>query len=844
MVAIFGGVFVTPTIAYAKESVEEEVDTVPYSKWNGVNVEEFSLLDSRLENSIDNPYIIDNANKFAYLRYQVSVMGKSYYGMHFKQTVNLDLGGDFNTYTGDINGHMWEPIGYYKNVSDNKPFRGNYDGGNHMIYGLAHRSYSDTSYYGLFGYTVDATIKNVNLFAYIYALGTNVGGLIGFAEDTTVSNCFVEFNSKGKVTNWGALIGNLYTTKDTRIYDCMTQGEIVSDNAQTATNISGMIGSANSNTGVLTLEGLFTAVYITSYNVVGGICGTTFGTLDLLDCVNSGNITANTSSNVGGIVGVNSCRIIDGCENHGEIISTGNYIGGITGNSAGKIINCRNIGHIKGDDYTGGIVGRQTNSTIECKNMGHVEGGNYTGGIAGEIFPSSDGKVFDKCYAAGIVEGDTYVGGLVGKITKVNMNYCFITKSNNDIPAVSANDFAGGLVAYVDNANIVNCYAVVDVKSGYIAGGLVARFNGTVERNELKNAYFIGKLTSKKSGGLVQNATYVNISKAYSVATLEPVGPEPVDYEKSGAVIGEFLNTSFTDVYFNTDKCSMGSGNNLAVEVAGVNTLQLRTEVYDINDSNFYIYPEEELAHDYYYDYYPTLKCYAIETYVVGSPNYFVNYTDVMIMAKTGVISAIYETVRIEFVTNCDTILDDIFVKQNQDLTDILPTLSKPGFVFKGWYLDKKFEAPLIAEAGLPTSDILYARFDYPEQVFPWWIFVVIIGVTLVALVVVILVLNRKRNISFKVEGLEIPNIKVKTGAKLELPNPKKSGYRFKGWYYNEELTKKFDLETMPNINLILFGEFKKVERKKKEQEKQTNEDKPKRKSKKKEDIENKEVQE
>ena len=60
----------------------------------------------------------------------------------------------------------------------------------------------------------------------------------------------------------------------------------------------------------------------------------------------------------------------------------------------------------------------------------------------------------------------------------------------------------------------------------------------------------------------------------------------------------------------------------------------------------------------------------------------------------------------------------------------------------------------------------------------------------------------------FKIDGQTIAPLKIKVGSTLILPKPTKEGYKFNGWYYNEELTKKFELNVMPNINLILFGKF------------------------------------
>lgn len=61
-------------------------------------------------------------------------------------------------------------------------------------------------------------------------------------------------------------------------------------------------------------------------------------------------------------------------------------IGGIAGNNAGTILNCRFLGSISGSDYVGGITGSNAVSGLiaDCETHGELSGNHFIGGIAGD----------------------------------------------------------------------------------------------------------------------------------------------------------------------------------------------------------------------------------------------------------------------------------------------------------------------------------------------------------------------------------------------------------------------------------------------------------------------------
>ena len=72
------------------------------------------------ENPNENMYSLEDAADFAGLAVLVD-------GGNDFEDVTISLSEDI-----DLSAHMWEPIGYYS-TSDNKPFKGTFDGGNYGI---------------------------------------------------------------------------------------------------------------------------------------------------------------------------------------------------------------------------------------------------------------------------------------------------------------------------------------------------------------------------------------------------------------------------------------------------------------------------------------------------------------------------------------------------------------------------------------------------------------------------------------------------------------------------------------------------------------------------------------
>ncbi len=253
--------------------------------------------------------------------------------------------------------YTWTPIG---GGTDDKLFKGTFDGQNHTISGIYIRN--SFNYQGLFGYVNGGTIKNLSVTDSYIKVGDLVGGIVGRNNNGTVSNC----SNSGTVTGTiaGAFVGGIVGWNDKgTVSSCSNSGTVTgeSDNAY----VGGIVGwnsngtvSSCSNSGTVTVIGTVAGVY------VGGIVGYSKGTVS--NCSNSGTVT-------GGGAGVS--------------------VGGIVGHSySGTVSNC----YYLGQDGLQGVGNDEDNAGTISKNTEEYESGEVARLLdeTGEIW----GQDFDKGY--------------------------------------------------------------------------------------------------------------------------------------------------------------------------------------------------------------------------------------------------------------------------------------------------------------------------------------------------------------------------------------------------------------------------------------------------------------
>ena len=220
------------------------------------------------------PYLIKTSQNLRHFAEKVN-SGTDYYGDYFVMVNNIDL----SFYKDLDNGKGWEPIG-----NSSTAFRGNFDGGGHIITNLI-IDRPNENYIGLFGYN-SGTIENIG-----------------------IENCSISGNN---------YVSGIAANNNGRIYNCYSTGS-VSGNSQV-----GGIAGQNFDT----IQNCYSTVSVSGNSQVGGIAGQNFNITN--NCYSTGSVFGN--SQVGGIVGGNSGSTENCVALNPSVIATGNAdIGRVVG---------------------------------------------------------------------------------------------------------------------------------------------------------------------------------------------------------------------------------------------------------------------------------------------------------------------------------------------------------------------------------------------------------------------------------------------------------------------------------------------------------------------------------
>lgn len=355
------------------------------------------------------PYIIMNPNQLNELRNFLNDAN-----VYFRMEDDIDLD---KWITNNNPKQGWQPVG----VSAS-PFKGHFDGNGKTIKNLMINR--TTTYVGLFGYISGADIKNLTIEGTVKG-GNYTGGFAGQSEENCTIN---DVHFVGTVTGGDYTAGFIGMNKSSTLSSVDVKGDVTG-----CSNVGGVLGYSEYSTCIgVTYEG-----NIVGTDNVGGICGHDYdgGTnmnSTYNSCYSKGTIHANDY--VAGIVGV--CDKYTNVNMHGcgaimEIFAD-NYVGGL----CGKI---ESYGHFD-NEFT---------NIDKCYAIGDiVTTGDYVGGLIGYTKPNTNSLHYDyitNCYYNGSVSGINNVGGLVGYVwfSQIAKNYC--------CASVNGNSDVGGLIGRVDN---------------------------------------------------------------------------------------------------------------------------------------------------------------------------------------------------------------------------------------------------------------------------------------------------------------------------------------------------------------------------------------------------------
>ncbi|MGI6216177.1 MAG: cell wall-binding repeat-containing protein [Coriobacteriales bacterium] len=334
----------TGSVTVGEETQKVLLNLTEKSGWNGTA--DISWVDSSTYASNDH-FTITSEEQLAGLAYLVNSRGYDFSGK------TIELACDLN-----LNNRNWSPIGVY-----GKNFEGTFDGGGFAIDGLnivkqSTTVSSNSLVFGLFGMTDGATIENLvvrgNITLDSLPVDSSgicaIGGIVAKADSTKILNCGSEVNIN--ITN--------------------TQSKI-------AVDIGGISGwGINSN-----FEGCYNSGSIDVSSVtdtldsqvmVGGLCGFSnclTNTYEVVDCYNTGNITAEADKyvRVGGLIGSWSTYYSAGPSANMENVY-----------NTGKIASNVNA-HVDGtENYAGAIIGQFSfNDSSTVTNAHYLAGSASTG---------------------------------------------------------------------------------------------------------------------------------------------------------------------------------------------------------------------------------------------------------------------------------------------------------------------------------------------------------------------------------------------------------------------------------------------------------------------------------
>jgi len=151
-------------------------------------------------------------------------------------------------------------------------------------------------------------------------------------------------------------------------------------------------------------------------NNVGGLVGWT-DHANLYHC--SASCAVFGHNDVGGLLGDAEVTKLVGCFATGDVVATGNNIGGLVGSNYGGLISMVHAhGRVVGRFYVGGLLGGNYLGFVgDAYAVGPVDGQERVGGLVGDNAPWG---VIVNAFSAGPVSGIENVGGLVG----TNNNAC------------------------------------------------------------------------------------------------------------------------------------------------------------------------------------------------------------------------------------------------------------------------------------------------------------------------------------------------------------------------------------------------------------------------------------
>ncbi len=381
----------------------------------------YAYVNAELTTDTDGTYIIRNAAEWVAFANLVNDNTTESLALSAKVAPNAII--DFSTIPGwedgiPASGARYLRIGF--RTASQYPYTGNFDGNECTVKGL---NFSEilsgtNDPFALFGNVNAGTIKNITIEDISINTSRNAAGFVLFLTGGTLENCHITSGSITGTSTSNAVSGLVVQSKNATIKNCSNGADVTS--------------AVSSGTGGIL------AYVLTNYTVT------------IENCVNTGNITS-TSNTVGGIAGklLSNCAVIE-CYNTGTITAPG-IVGGLVGSftvtsgNSGEITNSYNLGTVNGGEtaYTiGGILGDGTPTLMNCYNVGTVTGKTCAQPLIGK--PRSD-----TAFSANKVINTYSLQDCVDTDLSATQIYYGSDGTNRLTVGKTDDDFSDGAIAYL-----------------------------------------------------------------------------------------------------------------------------------------------------------------------------------------------------------------------------------------------------------------------------------------------------------------------------------------------------------------------------------------------------------
>ena len=502
------------------------------------NKEDAGYIGSFEPGSAESPYIINTQEEWNEFAYSIYTGQKDYKNQYIRLTTDITISTGKHV---DTNG---DELNFSAETTPNKSSSDSKNAKSNLGYNFA-------------GNIAQGGDDNLSI--------VTVGGVLGKVTsafkgnfDGTGHTITINYTSGGyhRVSVFPNAGSGSTTSSQTVFKNLTITGNI---NGGTNTTNAGydMAGFVGKPFGAIKFENCTNAANIQGLRIIAGIagCSTASAPIELISCVNKGNITSYEGSvwhknaiqvvgypddysyGTGGLIAYASANIvIDSCLNTGTIVGqtkVGGIVGRITGSSktVATIKNCANTGHIEAQELNpyrinddteaagnswsrvGGLVGEADQNTeltiLASYNTGFIRGwANVAGGLVGLL-----GTIPDTEKPHSTVAKYTSTIAYSYNTGNVTIGY----KENKGIPAWGTSGFnfngtnAGGIAGAAVRAEINYCYNTGEITT---YGGVGYRFSW-----QTRNAGIVAEVVTDTDTKIGNNC-YVRINNCYNVGRI------------------------------------------------------------------------------------------------------------------------------------------------------------------------------------------------------------------------------------------------------------------------------------------------------------------------------------